>query len=273
MPLLDILPDLHMYYEVDDFAPPWSERDTVLLLHGNAESGEVWFGWTPHLLAANLRVVRPDMRGFGRSTPMPRDFPWSPDRIADDYVALLDHLGIDRCHVVGAKVGGTMALHMAARHPQRLKSLTVLGPPTRGADTADRYSRWVRQIELEGVESWARSTMGARLGADFPAAGVEWWIKLMGRTALTTQLGFIGTVRHVDVTPALGAIRCPCMVITTADNPLYPVSTVRAWQSRIAHSELLALPGASYHPAATSPRACAAAVVQFITRISDDTET
>ena len=66
-----ITPDLEMHYEVDDFAEPWREHETVLLLHGNAESGEVWYGWMPHL-AAELRVVRPDMRGFGRSTPMPR---------------------------------------------------------------------------------------------------------------------------------------------------------------------------------------------------------
>jgi 3-oxoadipate enol-lactonase len=68
-----------------------------------------------------MRVVRPDMRGFGRSSAMPRDYAWSPSRIADDYVELMDQLGVDRFHVVGAKVGGTMALHFAARHPTRVK--------------------------------------------------------------------------------------------------------------------------------------------------------
>jgi len=264
MPHAKITPDLDMYYEVDDFVEPWRKHETVLLLHGNAESGEVWYGWMPHL-AAHLRVVRPDMRGFGRSTPMPREFPWSADRIVDDYIALMNALGIERFHLVGAKVGGTMALHFAARHPQRVRSLTVLSPATRGADSATRYLSWVSEIEKNGVESWARSTMAGRLGRDFPAAGTEWWIELMGRTAHSTQLGFISTVPKVDITPDLPNIRCPTLVVTTEGNPLYPVEKVRAWQGRIPHSKLLVLPGESYHVAATSPAECARATLDFIT--------
>ena len=267
MPTATITPDLELYYEVDDFAEPWAEHETVLLMHGNAESGAVWYGWMPHL-TAKLKVVRPDMRGFGRSTPMPRDFPWSADRIADDYIALMDELGIEHFHVVGAKVGGTMALHFAARYPARVRSLTVLSPPTRGAESATRYVSWVSDIEKNGVESWARATMTGRLGRDFPAAGSEWWIKLMGRTALSTQLGFISSVPKVDVTADLPNIHCPAMVITTEGNPLYPLEKVRAWQSRIPRSKLLALPGDSYHVAATAPADCARATLEFITESS-----
>lgn len=265
MPTMKVTHDLDMYYEVDDFAEPWRRHETVLLLHGNAESGEVWYGWVPSL-AAHMRVVRPDMRGFGRSTPMPRDYPWSADRIVDDFIALMDGLGIDRFHLVGAKVGGTMALHFAARHPSRVSTLTVLGPPTRGADAAQRYLSWVDLIERESVEAWARATMGGRLGSDFPAEGAQWWIRLMGRTAKSTQLGFIGAVPVIDVTPDLPNIRCPSLVLTTQDNPLYPLDQVRAWQQRIPRSELVSLPGNSYHVAATAPQACATATLAFIAR-------
>jgi|ERR1043166_2447075 pimeloyl-ACP methyl ester carboxylesterase len=263
MPVAAITPDLQMHYEVDDFAQPWREHETVLLLHGNAESGEVWYGWMPQL-TAEFRVVRPDMRGFGRSTPMPRDFKWSPDRIADDFVALMDHLEIERFHLVGAKVGGTMALHFAARYPARVQTLTVLAPPTRGTDSTGRYLSWVPYIEHNGMESWARSTMTGRLGPGFPTAGSEWWIKLMGRTALSTQLGFISAVPKIDVTPELPDIKCPTLVITTEQNPLYPLANVQAWQSRIPRSELVQLPGDSYHIAATAPAQCARAVLDFI---------
>jgi len=265
MPFARITPDLDMHYEVDDFAEPWSEHETILLLHGNAESGEVWYGWVPQL-AARMRVVRPDMRGFGRSSPMPRDYAWSADRVVDDFVALMDQLGLDRFHLVGAKVGGTMALHFAARHPGRVSTLTVLGPPTRGASSAGRYRSWVEVIDRDGVEAWARATMGGRLGPDFPPDGVQWWIRLMGRTAVSTQLGFIGAVPGVDVTADLPRIRCPTLVLTTKDNPLYPLADVRAWASCVPRSELVVLPGDSYHVAATAPQACAAATLDFIDR-------
>ena len=69
MPTMRPTPDLTMHYEIDDFTDPWHDKETILLLHGNAESSAAWYGWVPHL-ARRYRVVRPDMRGFGASTPM-----------------------------------------------------------------------------------------------------------------------------------------------------------------------------------------------------------
>jgi pimeloyl-ACP methyl ester carboxylesterase len=62
LPTARITPDLEMHYEVDDYTDPWTQPETVLLLHGNAESAAMWFGWVP-TLARHFRVVRTDMRG------------------------------------------------------------------------------------------------------------------------------------------------------------------------------------------------------------------
>ena len=77
----------------------------------------------------HFRVVRPDMRGFGRSTPMARDFPWTLDIVIGDFVRLMDALGIEHFHLVGAKIGGTIARAFAARRPERVLTLTVVGTP------------------------------------------------------------------------------------------------------------------------------------------------
>lgn len=75
MPTLSLSPGFDLYYQVDDFTDPWGPAaETVFLLHGNAESGEAWRAWIPHL-GRRFRVVRPDMRGFGRSTPMAEEYP------------------------------------------------------------------------------------------------------------------------------------------------------------------------------------------------------
>ena len=92
MPNFRPSPDLDMHYEVDDFTDPWRQPETILMLHGNAESGLAWYAWVP-ALARQYRVVRPDMRGFGQSTPMPRDYPWTLDRLIEDFCLLMDHLG------------------------------------------------------------------------------------------------------------------------------------------------------------------------------------
>jgi pimeloyl-ACP methyl ester carboxylesterase len=113
----------------------------VLLLHGDAESGLAWYGWVPSL-ARRHRVVRPDMRGFGASTPMPRELPWTLDILIADFVGLMDHLGVDRFHLVGAKIGGTIVRAFAARRPERVASLIVVGtPPPNASPNSMRPSR------------------------------------------------------------------------------------------------------------------------------------
>src|SRR3989442_13006307 len=84
MPTFQASPDLRMHYLVDDFTEPWTTTETILLLHGNAESSLAWYAWVP-LLARRFPGVRPGMRGDRAPTPMPRDFPWAPDGIGRDY--------------------------------------------------------------------------------------------------------------------------------------------------------------------------------------------
>lgn len=266
MPIARVTPDLDLFYRVDDFADPWRSHETVLMLHGNAESSSAWFAWVP-TRAREYRVVRPDMRGFGDSTPMPRDYRWSLDRVIDDFIALMDELAIERFHLVGAKIGGTIALRFAARHPERVSTLTVVGSPVSGQNPlGTRIDSWLEHLERHGVESWARWTMPGRLGSKFPAAGAEWWAKLMGRTPLTTQLGFVSIVPSVDVTPDLQNIACPALVITTEGSGLGSVEATRTWTNKIPHAELLVMPGDSYHVAATDPERCAQVTLDLIRR-------
>jgi pimeloyl-ACP methyl ester carboxylesterase len=63
MPTFRPSPDLGMHYEDDDFTDPWLKPETILMLHGNAESGLAWWAWVPKL-ARQFRVVRPDMRAW-----------------------------------------------------------------------------------------------------------------------------------------------------------------------------------------------------------------
>jgi pimeloyl-ACP methyl ester carboxylesterase len=212
MPTFQREPGVELYYEVDDFTDPWTTPETVVMLHGNAEAGLVWFGWVPYL-ARQFRVIRPDMRGFGRSTVMPADYPWTLDGLVDDVLALLKSQGVERFHLIGAKLGGTLARHFAARCPEQVLTLTVAGTPAPLREkTTSSTPGWEREFIDHGVISWARRTMAGRLGDGFPAEGALWWTELMGRTAVSTQLGFIGTIAVANITDALPKIKCPTLV-------------------------------------------------------------
>jgi 3-oxoadipate enol-lactonase len=266
MPSFQPTQDLDMHYEVDNFTDPWRNPEPVLMLHGNAESGLAWYAWVPKL-ARHYRVVRPDMRGFGQSTAMPADYPWTLDRLTDDFCLLMDHLGIGRFHLIGAKIGGTIARGFAARRPERLVTLTVVGtPPPLRAGAAERVPDLIRDFQTRGVEYWARQNMADRLGSAFPKEGVEWWTRFMGRTAVSTQIGFMGTIACADIRADLPKITCPTLVITTEESGLGSVEETRAWQMRIPDSELLVLPGNSYHVAATHADTAADATLGFIAR-------
>jgi 3-oxoadipate enol-lactonase len=265
MPKLQLSPDAELNYRVDDFTDPWRKAGAVLLIHGNNESGLAWYGWVPHL-ARHYKVVRPDMRGFGESTPMPRDFPWTLDLVIDDYLRLMDALGIERFHLVGAKIGGVIGRAFAARHPDRVLTLTVVGsPPPVRADRGTLEKR-VQEVETLGIEHWARRSMASRLGSAFPQEGVEWWIQYMGRTAVSTEAGFAGSINFSDITQDVANIRCPMLVLTTLESGLASVDETKAWQQQVPHSELKVLPGDSFHVAATDPDACAQATLEFINR-------
>ena len=88
----------------------------------------------------------------------------------------------------------------------------------------------------------------------------------MGRTAVSTQIGFMKTIACADIRADLPQIRCPTLVITTDGSGLASVEETRAWQQQIANSRLLVLPGNSYHVAASHAERCAEMTLDFIGR-------
>lgn len=91
----------------------------------------MWAGVVPGLAAAH-RVIAPDLRGFGE-TPLPG----GSYADADDVLHLLDVLGVDQAVIVGASLGGRVALEFAAQHPERVRSLVLLCSAYRGLEVAD----------------------------------------------------------------------------------------------------------------------------------------
>src|SRR5262249_22413031 len=147
---------------------------------GFAESGLAWNAWMP-LLTRRFRVLRPDTRGFGRSTPMPVDHKWSVEELIADFARFADRLGIERFHLFGAKVGGGLAMRFAATHPERVRTLTVTGAYfLSGTNATSGMREQIDQIVHDGTaEHWARRTMARRLGSDCDPEMSEGWVSLM----------------------------------------------------------------------------------------------
>ena len=266
MPQFELSPGTNLFYRDDSFADPWCKPEAALFLHGASESGVAWNGWMPHY-GRCFRVIRPDMRGFGASTPMPVDYPWSFDGVITDFVRLMDSLGIERFHLAGAKIGGGIALRFAATHPERVLSLAVAGARVLGRTAAGGQIReLITEWEKTGCERWLRESMPDRLGRDSSPEMLEGWVQLMARTPLSTHIGFLTNVPAVDIQPDLPQIACPTIVLTPQNNAVKPVDETRSWQERIPRSELFVVPANSFHIAVTHPDACAKAALAYIDR-------
>ncbi len=211
----------------------------MLLIHGFAETHEAWRAWVPHL-ARDYRVLRIDRRGFGKSDPMPADFPWSLDRMVDDTISFLEAQAPGGAHVIGCKIATPLSIRLAVKRPDLVKSLVLCGGPA----TAPNGEAWAKHIEEHGARSWAAMTMDARMGSEMPAVAKTWWTDFMGATHVSTMLGFLRNLSKIDVSGEVGAIRCPTLVVAT-DSAYRPLSHIVPWQSRIPNSRLAASPAAA----------------------------
>jgi 3-oxoadipate enol-lactonase len=263
---IEIAPGVSLAYTLDDYTDPWVDAETIILIHGIAESGEAWQAWVPHL-ARRYKVIRLDLRGFGDSTPMPLDYEWSIDALANDLDAFVTRLDLEPVHLVGAKLGGLISMKFAATRPQKMRTLIVSGATVKLDFLASSIPEKVRRMKEESIRAWAESTMRDRLGSGLPREAVDWWIDLMGRAPKDSVLGVYRMLPAVDITADLPNITAPTLVMTSTKSGYYGTSEAFAnWQKNIPDSELVLIPGDSFHISASYPDACAATAAEFLAR-------
>jgi pimeloyl-ACP methyl ester carboxylesterase len=102
----------------------WGDGDdTILAIHGISASA-VSIQPLADRLAGSYRVVAPDLRGRGRSADLPGPFGMRVH--AEDMVAILDHLGVDRAIVIGESMGGYVTVQLAVTHPERVDRIVLV---------------------------------------------------------------------------------------------------------------------------------------------------
>jgi pimeloyl-ACP methyl ester carboxylesterase len=220
------------------------EGEPLLLLNGGLMT---YAAWEP--LSARLRrrhrLVLCDLRGQLLSPGLaPSDLTGN----VADLTALLDHLGIEAVHVLGASYGGEIALLLAALAPRRVRSLVAVtvadyADETMRADSeawrellaaaADKENRGRFYEHLvESVYSDAfRERFGKELAArrsQVAAMPDDWWRSLQS---------IFEAVASLDLRPHLGAIRCPAMIVSAASDRLMPSGRSLALAAAIAGAE------------------------------------
>ncbi len=205
-------------------------------------------------LAKAYRVIAPDARGHGRS-----DRRYTPEecglQMVEDLVRLLDHLHIDRAHVVGYSMGGYTVLKMACTHPERLLSVSACAA---GWLQATEENRDFGEAVARAIET--RQGFGpllSRLG--LPDRPMSLWERIMFNVALTfvhdpkalaavSRSGIQLTLTEDE----LRANKTPALTIIGSEDGLLPEA--RALANAMANHRLVILEGQNHINTGASPR-------------------
>jgi len=187
-----------------------------VLVHGFCESKEVWKDFSA-ILSSKFRVITPDLPGFGESKL--EDPNTSMDYYADKLHALLNHLNIHKCILVGHSLGGYIGLAFAEKYEHRLWGLGLFHS-TAFEDTQekkDNRDRTIKFVEKHGVEAFA-STAVTPLFYPPKREELKKEIELMIRIAAgSSKEGVIAAAQAMrdrkDRTNVLKKIKCPVLVV------------------------------------------------------------
>ena len=264
-------PDGAIAYEVlDRSAARESPATTVLFHHGLGACSACWDGWTSALIG-RYRLVRFDMRGHGAS-PAPPGFEWSLDALVDDVRAVADASGAERFHVVGESTGGTVALAVAARHPDRVLSATVSNGAHRGGSIRN-LEPWKRIIDEEGMAGWSAHMMGQRFFDDaLTEAQRRWYERQQASADPGAILGVAAMLLGADLRPELDRVTCPVLILHPDASPFIPVETAAELERALPDARLQVFAHARHGLPFSHAAGCATAVSAFIGPISERLE-
>ncbi len=224
-------------------------RPPVLLIQGLGAEKNSW-NLQRAALALRWRTVAFDNRGAGRSDKP--DGIYDLEQMAEDAVNVLDAAGVDAAHIVGLSMGGAIGQILALRHPNRVRSLTLVA-------TACRNHPWREEL----LRSWAAVAATKGMG-EMTKEAARWMIGPRSFRRLVPAIGVLGPlalgnpaaafVSQVDAivrTPDglqadLANITCPTMVVVGNQDILTPRGDAEEIASLIPTAELVVISGGAH---------------------------
>ena len=233
----------------------------VVFVHAATGSSRVWEYQRPVFAARGYRVITYDRRGYGRSTPDAAGP--QPGTGADDLNALMDHLKIDRFHLVGTAAGGFVAWDYALSFPRRLRSLVVANS-IGGVQDAEYQQAMQR---LRTPEFLAMPPDMRELGPAYRvsnAAGAEKWRELERTARPTSAQPPAQTFRNRVTFALLETISVPTLLLTGDADMYAPPPIMRMFAAHVKGSKSIVIPESGHSSYWEQPEVFNRAVIEFL---------
>jgi len=240
--------DVRLSYFVAGDGPP------VTLLHGFTQSGRSWRELISHM-PEGWKWIVPDLRGHGQTVTSP-GAQCSMEACTEDLVALWEELDLGRTHLVGYSMGGRLALHVAARRPERLVSLLTIGAHA-GLDEDARGGRrrgdeaLADRIESDGLESFVDYWGSLSLFAGLQRRGEGYVAQLRAERMQNHVAGLACSLRGMGagvmepVWDDLGRVSVPCTFVAGQLDHGY-VASARRLAATVPNGQVEIVPRAGH---------------------------
>ncbi len=238
----------------------------IVMVHGLGGTTNVWspiFG----AIATGYRVVRMDLDGAGR-TPMTG--PISIDGLMRQVVGLMDGLGIDKAHLVGHSMGTIVCQHAGEHFPERVASLSLLGPmmePPAAARSAlaDRALAARQKGMLPIAEAICQGATSARTKQKNPVAMAFIRELLMGQDAE----GYASSCEALAAAQVanLAKITCPVMLATGDEDRVAPQAAMEGLAQRLTSVEMHLIENCGHWHTIEQPAVVGAYLKEFLAKV------
>jgi 3-oxoadipate enol-lactonase len=238
----------------------------ILFVHGFPLDSTLW---QPQLdaLSDEYRVIVPDLRGFGGSTP---SLAMTMEQYADDLRALLDELSINEVVLAGLSMGGYIAFAFYRKYSGRVRGLVLVDTRPQADSDEARANRAVtaERVTEHGVAALADGMLEKLLSPatfkDQPDL-VRTVRAMMSRQSVSGTLAALyGMAERPDSRPMLGEISVPTLVVVGADDMLTPVADAELMVDAIPGSDLVVIPDAGHLSNLEQPQVFNQALREFL---------
>ena len=252
MPMIQANDGTPLNYEVDDHTDPWERRPVLILLHGNGRNAQFWYQWVPYL-SRDFRIVRPDMRGLGKSIFADGSaVDLSVESLIDDLLKVIGALGVDKVHFCGESMGGILGLLLAAQRPSLIKTLTLVSTPVFIEEEMKEryalgYASRIEAMEKLGIRKWvSETTKITRLPADENPGLYEWYVNEFSKGDPDLQVRMSGIVNQANVTDILKDVKVPVLGLYPGEGQITSKSQERLLRNSLSNFSMRKLP-TNYH--------------------------